>query len=562
MAVGAAQLIRTATRTSGTDLQMISKIAGFRHGTGTRLRDGRRECHARRRSGRLAEGETWDAALRTRFVPCVLEGPHAIDNFTDGYLWEPSTRAFVPWKKFLTEDHQERIESFYSQFDVYPVHWLHHMMSFQVHRLAKYTDTELEGWRHSSATILDAQRTASSARRNVAFLCQAISSRYYPQTQTDRRTIRFPQPTPINPWNWEEFVRKWNAKTVATELQVDAEYLREQHRNVKLEATSTDPLADWYDLVSFIDLDERRRLRGSAQLAQSLYEMEHMLRLFHEDANGEELFPSGEDHTWQRDDLYGKGVTEDELQHLEFLVNRYHLNPRPKLILLVEGAGEDKEIPRLMQEGFGYRLAQLGIQVQPLGGITGFVGKKEERHGALERFIDEYHHRQTVVFLILDNEDQAAKRKKQLTEARSRYFRRRMIISPDHVRIWQRNIEFDNFTDEEIAAAMIERSHGKQFDARDVAVAREHFNKPAADHLSALYKEKTGEQLDKPALLRILIQGIINNIPQEFSRQPRRPILDVVEKIIELAAYNHQPFTRDTWERNQLSGYLGTVLPE
>jgi hypothetical protein len=148
------------------------------------------------------------------------------------------------------------------------------------------------------------------------------------------------------------------------------------------------------------------------------------------------------------DNFFGGGVTENELQNLEFLTNKYRLNPRPKLILVVEGNGEAEQFPRLAKELFGYSFPQGGINVVNIQGVGNFTGKKKiDKYGGLERFIDDYHHRQTVVFVVLDDEGRVSKIKKELLKAHSKYSPNRMVTKEEYIRVWDnKNIEFDNLT--------------------------------------------------------------------------------------------------------------------
>ena len=73
-------------------------------------------------------------------------------------------------------------------------------------------------------------------------------------------------------------------------------------------------------------------------------------------------------------------------------MNSYHLNPRPKLILVVEGPSEQAVIPRIAAKAMGHEFSPLGIEVRTLGGVGEYTGKKKyDNFGALEKFIEDYH---------------------------------------------------------------------------------------------------------------------------------------------------------------------------
>jgi hypothetical protein len=85
--------------------------------------------------------------------------------------------------------------------------------------------------------------------------------------------------------------------------------------------------------------------------------------------------------------------------------DKYHLNPRPRLILLVEGTGEYEQFPLLARDLFGVDFPRSRILIENLEGVASFTGKKRlDRYGALAKFIDFYHSLQTFVFIVLDRE--------------------------------------------------------------------------------------------------------------------------------------------------------------
>ena len=235
---------------------------------------------------------------------------------------------------------------------------------------------------------------------------------------------------------------------------------------------------------------------------------------------------------------------------------------------MVEGDGEYKEFPRLAQELFGYSLPQLGIEVVNIRGIGGFEGKKDrDRCGAFERFIDDYHDRQTIVFVILDKEGRVPKVKEQLLRAASKYYNgpypKRRVTKDEYIHLWDKNIEFDNFSDEEIARAMTKLSEDEYtFQANEIENCKNALAAKEGNPLGELFRKKLGRDLSKPKLLNILFGFIISHPKNEFDtdRKAKRPVVQVMEKIIKLTARNYQPVTIDTWRENQESGYFGDPI--
>jgi hypothetical protein len=281
--------------------------------------------------------------------------------------------------------------------------------------------------------------------------------------------------------------------------------------------------------------------------------------MFYKDAVGKELRPPDERHA-------GIHVKEQKdnaslLKELEYLVNRYNLNPKPQLILVVEGDGEARELPRLALELLGVDFAQLGIEVRNLRGIVNFTGAKgRDPYSALEKFIDDHHFRQTIVFCILDREGRAAKTRERLVGANSVFVPGRKLTCPEYVHLWADSIEFDNFTDEEIAEALTRVSEDRYtFRASEVGNARVAKAKKG-NPLKTLYQSILSYDLNKVQLLHELFSAVIAGGSAEHKAKPPRPVIGVLNRVIDLAAQNHQPVGPDLWEHNQRTGYFGPLI--
>ena len=55
---------------------------------------------------------------------------------------------------------------------------------------------------------------------------------------------------------------------------------------------------------------------------------------------------------------------------------------------------------------------------------------------------------------------------------------------------------------------------------------------------------------------------VIAHREDELTDPPRRLLVQILLRVIELAAMNHQPVSAELWKRNQQSGYLGPVKPK
>lgn len=412
--------------------------------------------------GVLKDGEEWSGDIEEVYAHFSFEKEYAKDWLDEGFLWEPRSRPFHPWETFMDEEGDIKIENFFSVFQCYALYKLIQStaMELRAEWWVSYSEkdidqltSQLSDWAN---TVISAHQKNWIRGRDVAGICQVISNRYFPKTQSDRRTIQFSIHTSDHDWNWRKYCRNWNAKAVLTDIGITIEELKQIHEQVAMNATFADPLGQWYGLISFVSVDQKERLKDKALLAQTLYSMEHMLRLFYQDITAEKLRPPDELRERWKDRFYGDDVKQNELRYLEFLANQYHLNPRPNLILVVEGDGEAEQFPRLAKELLGCSFSRLGIEVLNLQGVGNLTGKK-----GIEMFIDAYHHRQTIVFIIVDNEGRPAGIKKRLVQAQSKYNTKRRVTKDEYIYIWDKNIEFDNFSHDEIAEAMTKLCEGR-----------------------------------------------------------------------------------------------------
>lgn len=515
--------------------------------------------------GPLQQEEYWDGETHEAYGSFYFKKNIAEEFYQEGLLWRPQDRPFKPWKNFWNEKGENVIESYYSPFQIYHLWnlWQTTLLSL---RMISWSSLDEETLQKSASEIASLGKqlkkvwSGESRFTETAEICITIANRYYPQTQSDRRIITVSTPIHYHNWDWYDYPRRWEAKEELSKVNTEAKRIRELQSNLASEARHIDPLGNWYSLIQFVSLEQKRKLKGKALLAQQLYAMEMMLRLFYEDVTGERLPTPDDDHHRWKERVYGEGVPEQELEFLEYLTNQFNLNPRPKVILVVEGEGEFKQLPRLA-EAMGYPFERLGFRLESLGGIGEFTGKKKEHRlgGRLARFIDYHHQLQTLVYVILDNESGSWKVKENLLKNRSRYAQsRRLITKEEYVFVWERNFEFDNFSDAEIAQALA--SLGEQahiFSKEDVENCRKNFAKPGFQ-LEKLYQSRTKKELSKRDFVKLLVDALLERSRNLEQFDPPK-IVKKLEEIIQLAARNHQPTGRESWLRNQESGFLAPV---
>ena len=419
-------------------------------------------------------------------------------------------------------------------------------------RWMEWTQARVEDWRDHRY------------RRAVALLCQHISNRYYPYARGNMRTVRH-GPTLSSDhwtivdghgWDWRSASRGWEPEAAASFYGLTPEKLRDAYEKLAMAQAHCDPIQRWYQLTQFISVSERDKLKGAALRAETLRGAAYMLRHFYKDLYGDELRHPNEVAGTVLQHMPELEVRRDVRRHLEFVANRFGVNPQPRLSLIVEGRSEEVAVTRIFERWVGAHPGMFGVEIVPLGGVDHATGGKDGRFKMILRLIDYLHHHQTIAILVLDDERDARKleahAKKMKSIHHTRYATRR-----DYVHVCDATFEFDNFSDAEIAAALNQQAETRAaFTEEDVSTARTDEYPGAA--LKALYRNRTGSKLEKEPLSEILTGSALASADPETVKS--RPIVRIVEQAAELAAMNHLPATEEAEYKNQESSYFGDKL--
>lgn len=515
--------------------------------------------------GILQEGEKWDGKLRIGYAAFVYWEKEYVESWiNEGLVYIPTRETFKPWSNYrIEDDHQIQTESYYSIFQTLPLYKLIQWATYpiEIESFIELTQKDFKEWfrfrKEMSKNLIKSFQKSEGIRDELAKLGQVLSSRYLPYAEKYEGMITLPDPDLID---WQQYRLDWNAKRVLDELGLSVEEVVRFYQQAELEASKDDPLDRWSDLVQFIRNSKKEQLKGAALLAQTWRVLGRIINLFHRDLTGDFISNYGKDiKTKER--IYGQGVPQNNLAFLEYISNEFGVNPRPKLFLFVEGDGEVEQFPRLAIELFGINFSEIRIQIQNLHGVSGFEGnKKVDRYGAFEKLIEYYHDKQTIAFFILDKEGRVERVKQKLITRASKEHPNRTITRDEYIKLWDKNVEFDNFTNKEIAESMTRLSEERyQFTETEIEDCRNRFGQHGeGDTLSKLYKEKTGYGLNKIKLLGILIDyAVLSPKFESNGIEVTRPLIKTIDEVCSLAIRNYQPSRFKAWKETQNSELLG-----
>ena len=334
--------------------------------------------------------------------------------FTKKWAWDTTGIRHA----YIVPDHKDQTqEGYYSIFQIDYLHLVLMEMTLQA-QLDSYLDRNEEqsidwqkngeSWMQYAGSRLESLRT-HEYRRSVALLCQFISNRYFPKTQGDQRTIQVggghysDHWISVNgfDWKWHDEVQNWNPETAERLFGVTREKLHHAYNGLAVAQAHCDPLERWYQLTQFVAVGERAKLKGDALRAETLRAGAHMLRLLYKDLYDDELPNPNEVTGTIITHIPELPVRQDPRRYLEFVVNRFGLNPQPKLSLIVEGQSEEVAVQRIFEKYFGAHPGVYGIEIIVLGSVDVATGsKKEDRFRAILRLIDYLHHHQTLEFRV------------------------------------------------------------------------------------------------------------------------------------------------------------------
>ncbi len=486
--------------------------------------------------------------------------------FPNGWAWD-TTKISMDYEIPAVND--KECEAYYSIYQIFHLKIVLSSMTLSFHMEGLLDRNQKVDWNKNAETWTKVVKSTFEILYNhefrpaAALLCQYISDRYYPHSQTDQRSIHVTRCVASSDqwvqniqhnWNWEEYTANWNPKEVETLFRLTPEKLMHAYQAISVEQSFIDPLERWYQLIQFVSSAERKRLKDRALLAETLRSGAFMLRQLYKDLYKKDL-PLPNEMTGQIiTHIPEQEIRVDSRRYLEFVANDYHLNPQSSLVLFVEGQSEEITIKRLFNEYIGADPGKFGVEVVCLRGVDNITGGKEDRFRAILRLVDYLHFHQTFTFLILDNEGYAQKLKAEARNAKSLYHEKRFITHAEYIKIWRKSFEFDNYSFSEIASAMSIIADGyAKFSSADIKNSQACGTQ--GDPLSTLYKAKTGYGLNKIRLNKILTEIALSKLARK--NLENRAIVKTLHRVLKLACCNHLPIMLETWDKNQSSCYLG-----
>ena len=518
------------------------------------------------------------------FRPIMRVDGYYVNNTTDlnklyenNHVIDPSQKEFVPWNNFYEKRERYREEIVHSYYHPYQIYFLKKVLEVGLRlsplNIPQQEDKLVISIRKREKFMSDyleiMRKNSKKDEKFVEFLL-FIQNKYLPH-------VKQPGDISVTGDNYHinnlfeklgDLQKRIIPKEIVSALGLEAKDIDAYRGLIGGYGLSIDPLENWYDLVKYIKYAKRQKLKGKALLAQDFYIISDMLALLLKDLTGEKQLETGSiSDTMQgrgNVQVYGKELNYVDRDILIMFLREYGINPRPRLVLIVEGYTEEIVFP-IIANAMGIPLERYDIQIINIQGVD-----KDPRLLIIDYatpdvypFDNKYyiHLERTKVFLNFDNEGNKGRWIKKLIEKPDEEIEKLMkdvlrniknkgvnisakieeMINEHTVNryFWNKSFEYDNITDDKELSSELNKygekyGYGFNITSEDIKECR-----AKNRNLGKFVKEKTGTDLDKREVGEQIGNFIAKEIKERTNRfENQRKIEEVLNKIVRFTVEN------------------------
>jgi hypothetical protein len=511
------------------------------------------------------------------FRPIMRVDSYYVNNTADlkkkyetGHVIDPCQKEFVPWNNFYEKRERYREEIVHSYYHPYQIYSLNRVLETRSRALTRFNiipqnDESVVNIRKKEkfmSDYLEIMRKNSKKDEKFVELLLFIQNKYLPLVKQPGY-INITGDSPNNLYErWYDFQKRIVQKEIVSALGLETKDIDDYRGLIGSYGLFIDPLKEWYDLIKYIIYGKRQKLKGKALLAQDFYIISDMLALLLEDLTGKKQLETGS----ISDTMRGRGkvrVYDKELNYVDRdvlikLLREYGINPRPRLVLIVEGDTEEVAFP-IIANAMGIPLERYGIQIINIQGVDKHPRELIVHHSTPDIYQEdkEYyiHPERTKVFLIFDNEGnkgswikkfiknpnkeiegmmedvlRSIKQKKKNTSAKTEEIFHKHTVK---YYIWTNSFEYDNILDNEELSSELNKygeKHGYNFDVTSDAIKECRANNR---NLDKFIRDKTDTSLNKREFGEQLGNFIAKEIKERTNRfENQRRVEKVLDEII------------------------------
>jgi hypothetical protein len=238
-------------------LEILRPMARGRHGRVDLKWEPRPDGDGFLRPEPVRPGERWEGDSTRWYSHIQFPDPDLAMLYSDGQLWAPGDRPFKDWATFTNDEGNLEVESFYSIFQCYTLSRISAFDRIEVlvddWILApdERRDAWWDGLSDRMRSKVDLCVRQAEKTEPIAWLCQVLSNRYYPETQGDQRTYSPTIPLDYGLEWWDEYCRAWDRKSVLDDLGATIEHIRKIGTQVRRRSHSLRglPSQSWNDRI-------------------------------------------------------------------------------------------------------------------------------------------------------------------------------------------------------------------------------------------------------------------------------------------------------------------------
>lgn len=487
-----------------------------------------------------------------------------------GRLYDPRCERFRPWRQFERKFEVAPVRASEFLYSPYQMLMAQQLRSLLRHlgarhkirmRLRRWLKRPLDDFNYSLKLRMDKRRLGGILRdikegEDLIIVLTALEAKYRPKVTGRLSGCR--------PKEWYEFDRKSNPVEILDWLGWDSKRVLKAAEALLSTADGIDPLERWNDLVRLARFDKWKELGGDALLAMDYRIAAEMMLLFYEDLVEAKVAPPlDEIPEWGYAPRRNRLKTDRS--ELDSVLTDFALSPHPSVVLVLEG-GTDLLMVRRVMGLLDIPIRRSLIELFTIGGVkknlallasyiaTPQLGQPVGKGWMLTR-------PPTHFFLVLDpdrplqgGEERKAERNRwvdQIFNALPAEHKtvavRRDIDWLVRFEIWddrEQPLEFANFTDEEIADAILKVYQGDSNVPRERLlnqVKAERAN-PKRKNIEKIWESWREPRPDKMSVAEALWPALESKIREAMSRDAvdEVPIARLVKEAYILAAGAHR----------------------
>ncbi len=493
----------------------------------------------------LEPSEQWDGPVCQEYGGISSDDTMLQAYLQHGFIVDARSTGFQPWNSYREVKLQGRAISWvYSPFQVIAAseatERLHlRLRPNQLVEAAAGAPLPESGVKIAAGFNLKQCRSFVADFDALLNLLLLVQGRYLPSTRRNRTMIS----VRIGRVDWDQWCNAFDPGRALTLSGLDTSEVKNWAEWLQGHARHIDPLGAWSPFRELVTHEAKARLRGDALLCETYYAASEVLAGLLEDVGGGKVERTRNEPLLAS--LYGPGWRDRHHEACGYICAQLGIHPEPVAVVYVEDLGVARHVIPGLIEAIGPAPAQgLGIQVVSIGG-TGQLNKSS-LIGRLEYLLG----RGIPVWFVFDNENRAPQNWQALESTFPKRFPS-LANAFEHLvqrQIWPSNFEFANFSDRELAVALVELCGGSDDDSRvgkvapRIARARSTFGQRDHTTLETVFEEAFGGgTLDKVQLARILLERALAQPGIESKGDERRPIVKVVRDIVQAAVLHSKP---------------------